>query len=330
LIGAAELEPVATDVRAALTRLLSLVETAGPGQVRIAGVPVDLTVTPGEAALDDIARTLYAAWYTRPPDGRPSPATGLEWRADLVALLRAAHASAERFEDGWVVAAAYPDGRCRAARDESWRLVRPGEYLNLARPGVPPAPGEPAAVVARTDWVDEPTGFWFTGAPPEGPSPPLARAYLNVRADAVPRVLHALTAELADAELPYIVKCPRTVDGYARVDSLIVYHERRRSNALRAVLASMAGLLRGCLDPATPPLTERVAPGVSFADDPAGHKSFGEQRCAALAVGLVDAAQAGNLGGAAALAHLLAALKRAGVDPAQPWRDAAAPPEPGP
>jgi hypothetical protein len=304
---------VPPDVHEALVRLLRLVERDRHGAATVDSAAVE----PGEGAAG-IADAIYGTWYTSDPGVAAPEWHAPPWRVDLAPLLRAAHTDARRFEDGWVVTASSPNGRCWLTKQGASRLARPGEYANLTRPGVPPAPGERVAVVARVDWVDEPTGFWFTADPPGGPLPPLSRAYLNVRCDTVAPVLRRLTEALDQTVLPYTLKCPRTIVGYARVDALVLYHERTRTHDVRALLAGMAHDLTTLLEPATPPLTERVAPGVAFADDPGSGKSFGEHVCAALATGLVAVARTGATG-ESAVAALVAALETAGIDPTQPW-----------
>jgi HopA1 effector protein family len=306
---------VPAEVQEALGRLVALVGRDRHGSVTVGGVAIE--PDDGSSRVADI---IYGAWYTLDPSADTPGVHPRHWRVDLVPVLRAAHAHARRFEDGWVVTASSPDGRCWLAKHGASRLAQPGDYANLTRPGVPPAPGEMVAVVARVDWVDEPSGFWFTADPPRGPAPPLSRAYVNVRSDTVAPVLHLLTEALSQAGLAYTLKCPRGFDGYARTDAVVVYHERARAHQAQALLGSIAHELGALLQPGTPPLTRQLAPGLAFADDPGGGKSFGEHICAALAPGLWAVAQAGAIG-EGAVATLLTALETAGINPAKPWLD---------
>ncbi|NYI04395.1 T3SS effector HopA1 family protein [Allostreptomyces psammosilenae] len=312
-----------------------LTAPAGPARAAVRGAPGP--VPPDDPARRELAYALYRSWYLRPPGSPPGVpgapgATAADPRTDLVPLLRAAHAGAERLEEGWVVVATAPDGSCQVTRDGRWRTVRPGDYVSIPRPGVPVAPGEVVAVRARDDWGSADDEFWCTADPAGGPAPPLGRAYLHVRPDSVGPVLHGITAALAATGLRYALKCPRDARAYDRVDTLVVYHARDDARRVRAALEALHPALVGqaLLRDATPPLARRVGPGLAYADDPEGRPSFGEHRCAALVPGLLAAAAAGVFHGRAGdrdrrrdllVDHLLAALRAAGVDPERPWRE---------
>jgi HopA1 effector protein family len=308
------------EVVEALDRLARLVGPAGAGHVRVAGVAVSLkTGSPGEELFDSLMRALYAEWYILPPESRSAP-TRIPWRADMRSLLRAAHVEGEHYTGGWVVAGAEPDGRCTVTRNGSWRMVRPGEYVAPLRPGSPPARGEVVETLELVEWADEERGFWWAEGLQLPKDAPMARVYLNVRADTVAHVLHAVTAGLRDAAFPYSLKSPLFAGGYQRVDTLVIYHERQRRDDLRALLETMHGRLATLLEPATPPLTQRGAPGLAYADDPAGRLSFGESRCRALGAGVVAAIREGATG-RAVVGYLLDALSERGIDPTRPWLD---------
>lgn len=311
------------DVVDVLDHLASLVSLPAPGDamVRLA----DTAVGPDDHdAADRLADAVYQRWYLTPPrrsGSTPKTQAGLPalGRTDLAALLRAAHADAERFEEGWLVASAAPDGHCHVTRSDVGRVVQPGEYISATRQGVPAAPGETVKVVARRDWTDHDTGFWCAQATIGPPEAPLSRAYLNVPASAIPYVLHTVTALLDAERVRYSLKCPLTAAGYDRVDSLVIYHGRRRESQLeRRLIAAHATTIGKLLEEPVPPLTRRVAPGLAFAHEPTDGGSFGESRCRALARGLLAVARDGVPRGQLR-ERLIKELSSSGIDPLRPW-----------
>ena len=307
-------DPVARD----LARVAALVAWQGGGWT-VRGVPVPAVGAPA------LAQALYAHWYAAAPDAPTSspPAQPPEdpplHHSSLAPALRAAHPAASRLVEGWVVAAADPRGRIVVLRPGSAsRALRPGEYLARSRPGAPPAPGDPVAVVDRRDGVDE-RGLWWAFTETE-PGPPLGRVYLDARAPTAPRVVAVLTEALEETGLDYQLKCPDLPVGYERVDSVVAYRPRAGRAALLAPPTARWRRPAALVDPPTPPLTCAVRPGLAWADDPGGGRSYGESRCDLLA-GAIDAvgAQWSSLDATVRLGRLRDALAAGGVDPDRPW-----------
>jgi hypothetical protein len=70
---------------------------------------------------------------------------------------------------------------------------------------------------------------------------------------------------------------------------------------------------------ATPPLTKKIAQGVAFAEDPGNDQSFGQNRCRALAPGVLALLQSQRPTVSSRLETLTQALRSARIDPVQPW-----------
>lgn len=305
-----------SELAAALNRLADLVEAADGQSARVAGTTVGLAA---DDARDQVADALYLGWYLALPEDdqtrRGFPRTG-----DMTCLLRAAHAGAEHFEPGWIVVSAAPDGYCQVSKAGRWRSVQPGEYISPLRKGVPPAPGELLEIVRRHDWTDPQTGFWCAQSLDAPPEPPINRAYLDVSAGTVAQVLHEVTARLKREGLRHSLKCPAVAEGYARVDSLVVYYERAHEKQVLALLTDAHDAIGSLLRAPVPPLTLRLAPGLAHAEEPNNGGSFGQSRCHALAGGLVDALRRATPREELP-ASLLDGLNAAGIDPCRPWRE---------
>jgi type III HopA1-like effector protein len=295
--------PRSASARAALERACALVERDDHGW------------TVGGSPADDLAAALYIGWYTRPSSRGRDDAVVVP--GSLRLALRAAHAAARERDSGWAVTASSPRGVVAAARGDSARLLRPGEYAMPLRPGVPPAPGEPIEPVRRLDHLDDDQALWwsFTDPPPERP---LGRVYLNARPATAARAVHELTHALAG--IPHQLKCPQQAQACERIDAIVAYHERPARDAVLASLDDRWPRLRPLLDPDVPPLTRRVRPGLAWADDVEDGQSYGESRCRLVAAAIERAAGAWPGAGPARRLELVqAGLREAGIDPERPW-----------
>lgn len=281
------------------------------------GFQVGTADVPSGAELPAVAEAVYTGWYLAWPGGTPSVVR----ERQLAPLLRAAHAGATVFQDGWVVLAVSRQSACLVGRDGEQRVVRMGDYVGLRRPGAPVAAGDEVAVNRRIDMVDASTGWWVTRSPTGDPEGPLGRLYLHPDARTVPRVVHAWTARLLAADLAWSLKCPVEPAAYRRPDTLITYIPREHASAAADLVLDLLAVAGSWLRPEVPPLTEPLGSGASYADDPGPSLSFGQHLCRALAPGVVTLAGAIERG-PAGIQRLASTLAASGIDPARPWRAA--------
>ncbi len=285
-------------------------------------VPGELRQLDGSHRLTRVSDWLYGNWYTQQPDTlsieQPEPPP-----ADLRAALALATSASRRWRRGWVVLDANPSGICLAGLKQVNRWLRPGQYANIARPGLPLAPGDALSVVELIDDVDEATGFWVSQSAP-APAPPLMRLYFNAGWRQAGPVLNEVTAWLDTTAAAYSLKYPIRPVLTHRVDTLVVYLERAQWAALESAAMALALRIGQHLRTPTPPLTRRLAPGVGCADDPGTKASFGQSRCAALASAVLQLIEAGLTDRQNTIAALTAALASASIDPQKPWHVAPA------
>lgn len=262
----------------------------------------------------ELAEVLYQGWYLaiappEPPAGTPAPA-----ELDLASALDAAHAGSLVFEPGWVAERVSSVGRVEAVHGERRRIVRPGEYVDLDRPGRLPEPTDRLRLVKPLSWIEG--GFWVTRSMSwlDGSSGPLTRLYVNVRLAGAATAVALLTAALEDAATPYALKVSTQLRDVQRADALVLYVPRGRfadlHGALERVVSSLAD--RGELAPATPRLTARLRPGVGAADGDGTGSSFGQERCTILAHALAVRREPID-------ALYVAALGAEGLDPSRPY-----------
>ena len=129
----------------------------------------------------------------------------------------------------------------------------------------------------------------------------------------MPRVVHEVTTALEG--LPFQLKCPVLADACERVDAVVLYHARTARDAVLDALLGRWPTLGPLLDPAVPPLTRLLRPGLAWADDVAEEESYGQSRCRVLAAAIDRAAQTwSGMGADQRLATLAAALVDGGLD----------------
>jgi HopA1 effector protein family len=277
----------------------------------------------GRRALEEL---LYTAWFSR-ATGRPATVGGAAPAPSLAARLRAAHAATARLDAGWSARRVGPAGALLAERAGELLELSPPDYLNIDRPAVPVRVGDALAVTARRDWIDAGSAWWVTSAA-AGPAPAaMARVYWNCPSQSAAALVAGITGALEAARLPYTLKCPLADELFDRTEPVVLYlgfaEWAAAKPALRAVHASLAAQLR----PAVPPLTLRLGPGAAAAEDPADGRSFGQSRAAAVADGLVRAAQRQLSDDDAAIAVVAEGLAAHDISPARPYLRAGSPPD---
>jgi hypothetical protein len=271
--------------------------------------------------VERVAQWVYSEWYAVPD---PTPVEPTGWQpSSLVSVLRASLAAATGWQRGWVATQASPQGGCVAGRPNGSRQFLPGDFVKLSRPGLAPMPGDAVAVTRRLDWVDRPSGFWTAHSPAGKPEHGLVRLYWSVGAQNAGAVLHRLTTTLDASGARYMLKCPARAAGYDRVDTLVLYLDRERWPRVRPAMVRVARASHALLRSATPPLTQVLAPGLAFAEDPGRDESFGQSRCRALASGALALAAARPPRADDGVPFLTDALRSAAIDPDRPWLSAA-------
>lgn len=264
------------------------------------------------------ADVLYRHWYAVRPPGRVGPDP---WAAPVGCSARAAHADAQAWDraDSEVVATGMA-GVVVVATSTGRRALCRGEYVTTrGRVGFPPRVGDRVRAVARHGAVVQ-DGWWRTwgsGWDPRLDHGPLVRVYLRPVPGAAARLVRAVTAALDDTD-EWLLKVAASAEHLTRPDSCVAYLAGPlRDSGVGPLAAAVVGLVAG--EP--PPLTEAVADGVGWAEDPGTGESFGEVRCAALA-GAWE-----RLGGHVAssdewVAAVADELRRLGIDPGSPHRSA--------
>lgn len=263
-----------------------------------------------DAARLGLDTVLYRRWYAA---SRCRVALEPSW-PPLEGMLRVAQVEALGFHPAVVVrsgAGGVAVGRDRLGRARA--LLR-GAYAHAAdtRAGLPPHVGEEILAVPRSGAVTS-EGWWRTwggGWDPRSAPERVLRLYLGAHVRELPALVGALTAALEQHAGPWMLKVTTHEDHLGRADAVVLYLRDR--DAFDDVLRCSEGRVRP--EPG-PPLTEGLAPGVSWAEDPGDGRSFGESRCALVADACVRAEGRDN---DAFLQEVRNVFLTAGLDPAAP------------
>ncbi|WP_069887141.1 T3SS effector HopA1 family protein [Streptomyces luteocolor] len=164
---------------------------------------------------------------------------------------------------------------------------------------------------------------------PSGHASPVLRVYLHIaRPQAASAVWGTALRRLEDLGVPYQAKVLAHPDRYPRKDAMVVYLGGRTETALRALADTAAGPAGDGIAPSVSPFARRIGPGVAIAWEPhpdAGavrRLSFGQHRARAYADGLIEH----SLDGTPLARSVARALRAAGADPEQPYRNSDSPP----
>lgn len=265
---------------------------------------------PGDSAP---AELLYRDWYAV---RAPRAVGSSQWDPPVATAARAAHRGATDWESGdsevlatgiaGVVVVATPRGR---------RALCRGDYVTTSgRPGFPPRVGDRVRSLRRLGGVVQ-DGWWRTWGAAWDPHQlgPLDRVYLRPAPGAVAPIVHAVTSALTEAD-SWLLKVAPTADGLRRPDAVVAYlGGPERGHGRDAVVAAVNDLTAG----SPPALTERLADGVGWAQDPGTGESFGEVRCEAIAAAY-DGVSADDVSEGEWLEMVADEFRCRGIDPGAP------------
>ncbi|EAQ00748.1 hypothetical protein JNB_11254 [Janibacter sp. HTCC2649] len=261
------------------------------------------------------AELLYRHWYAV---GSPHASGSRRWDPPAASAARAAHRGLSDWSGDEVeVLATGIAGVVVVATPRGRRALCRGEYVTTSgRPGFPPRVGDKVRCPRRLGAVVQ-DGWWRTwgaGWDPQHHPGPLVRVYLRPLAGQVAPLVSAVTSALAEAD-SWLLKVAPTPEGLARPDAVVAY---LAGPAREVVRDTVAVAVVGLTDGSPPPLTEPLADGVGWAEDPGTGESFGEVRCAAIAAAYAALGRPVTEG--VWLETVAAEFGRRGLDPAAPHR----------
>jgi len=265
---------------------------------------------------DELTSLLYQEWYTRSGEEKSDTPLPQDHWAEV---FRAAHQGTYRWESGWRASRVSTVGRVIAIRDEEERVLYPGDYISLDRPGLPPVPGTKIEAVSRRDSTSEQPGFWIAYSSTwENITKPILRLYFNISPEGAVRLATQISEKLAD-DIPYCLKLPVDSAGYQRADTAVLYFEGNHFERLRTELHVIYAELKRFLHPEVPALTKKLEPGFGLAEDPPeDSESFGLHRCRLIAEGFLAAKRSDGHDFTTMRATIINHFLEVGIDLARP------------
>lgn len=225
------------------------------------------------------------------------------------------------WDPGWRVCAA--DSSALKVTKDSLRVTVPRDD-SLVCLRVASSIGATACLRHRNGSFSRSPGFYVAYSDePLRAAAGLVRLYWNLSATGAEELVRLVTRRLNDDAVAFHLKVLADPRQYARCDAAVLYIAAESYASFnychgRNILRHLAGQLTDSV----PALTKRVGPGVSVAENPTRHDSFGSDRCRVLADAIVSA----FLEHRAALDQQLDVVARlfgdAGIDPARPYLNA--------
>ncbi|MEN2786784.1 T3SS effector HopA1 family protein [Sphingomonas qilianensis] len=258
-------------------------------------------------------RRLYGVFHACAGGGGD---VGKRARAAFVERLSAANRGRSRLDEGWSVVETLASGAVVAEKWGRTRRCNPGEFLSDAAPARVTR-GAALAIRLRHAAPGLQPGFCYAfGGDLEDGFDRLrsVRYYFNIDAAAAPAVVALITQEFGARAIPFACKCADTAGGFARRDPCVLYVGARHAQLVHGVLRAMLPRLAPHLRPPVPIFTELLAPGLAFAEEPAGRDSFGGHRMRAVAYGLIAAHARGAADDAARGAAILHSFAQHSID----------------
>jgi HopA1 effector protein family len=298
---------------------------AGRASSGIAMPMVGLQLTPDMPPLmNELVMQLYQHCFANRFTGRPAPddppraASDPQW----VESLAQANRSRERWEDGWQILHALPNGHVVAKRGNTSRTLAPGEFINLTGSGMALSQGTVVRIYIPRESRTVQPGYYFVFGetlPDSSDELSVVRFYWNVSAPGAPELVRRISGDLNRWEVPFRFKTPSHPGMFARTDTAVLYTPRRYAQFTRELASEIHSSIQPLLRDDVPLFTLRLAPGLAFAEDPGTQESFGMCRSRILAQGIWQAHVQGARGREERLKVVERQFQSQGISLSRPW-----------
>lgn len=278
---------------------------------------------PHNPVIDQLAQVFYSFVYAQRFDGvvRMLPAIQ-DPGGDLTEALSQANTSRERWESNWQVTQVFPSGQVLAQRNDAVRSLWPGEFITLDGPGVPPRVGAAITIFAPRESRTIQPGFYFAFGETQDDQFEIyetIRFYWNVSDTGAAGLVQAITRHLNRFLTPFRFKVLSSRTLFSRLDSAVLYVNKRHCHVTSEVLVDVYHSLHPYLAPDTPVFARPLAPGLAFAEDPGTGESFGGFCCRLVAEGIWSAYLQGTQDVGARLEAIKNQFESSGIDFDRPY-----------
>jgi len=270
-----------------------------------------------------LRNTIYQRCYAYPFTGADSsPAEHTDDRQiDHTAQLSAANTGKAQWESLWTIEAITSEGRYIAVRDSEREQLWPGEFISTNGTGQPPTAGSQILVYRPSEASHWQPGFYHAFGQTHNAhfdQDNLVRFYWNVRVAEAAPLVSAVTTEFNRYQIPFRFKCTNLSSLSGRVDTAVLYLSVEHFRLGLHLVMDIHADIRATLDSDVPLFSYRLAPGLSFAQNPAGDSSFGMERCLRLARAIRRCARSSSSYTQPLTDHVLQQLQTEGLDLQKP------------
>jgi hypothetical protein len=154
--------------------------------------------------------------------------------------------------------------------------------------------------------------------PPAPERPTLELCFHLTSAGAI-EIMRHITSDFNSLGIPFTFKVLLHLEAYRRYDAGVLQIERQHYPLVQPTLQQIYAATRSHFRPATPFLTQPLAPGLSLAEDPPDGKEFGLHRCQLIAEALLAAQATGDETPAARLHWIEHSFSQQGIAVRRPY-----------
>ncbi|HUR79185.1 MAG TPA: T3SS effector HopA1 family protein [Thermoanaerobaculia bacterium] len=275
----------------------------------------------------DLQARVYDEAYCRPLGTRTDPPADAK---SLLEELAAANASRERWEVGWMLAQAMPNGYVTARKGDAAHLFAPGEFALAHQHGHAhahshPAPGAPLQVRFTRESRTQQPGFYIVNGEtpaPFGADSRMTRVYFHIDEHGAVPLVRAVSTLLNRYQIPFRFKT-LSYAVYTRADAAVLFFAARYFGVVMKLLPAIRREIASHLRPAVPLLTKKLFDGIGLAEDPSTGESFGMNRCKLVAQAIWDAYARGTQSEESRMQELAIQFQRFGLSLDRPHLRAA-------
>jgi hypothetical protein len=295
-------------LREELATILDGIEIQSPHLFRFGDLPV--TVQPGPvqplAAFPqhplpeipivwELQNALYNFSYARPfrsQSWRQPPAAPDAPDLQFLELLARHNQTQSRWDTGWLVYQAMPNGQVFVQKGESQRSAMPGEFVLANMPGSGAQAGSPVSLYVQRDSAAAQLGFYFAFSDTltdVWDEFSLLRFYFHVSSEGAPALLDYVTKAMNRFRIPFRFKTLAYPGHYDRADAAVLYTAKRYHHLVAHLVGNLPEAVAKNLQETPPLYTYSIRDGVGMAEEPNTGESFGMNRCRMVAEGIYDA-----------------------------------------
>ncbi len=205
--------------------------------------------------------------------------------------LSQANETLERWDNDWIIEQIVPGGQYLAKKNGKYKLVLPGEFINLDYSVALPREGTRISIHCLKESLNFQPAFYFVFSNEiniEQNLVTLVRFYFNIKNTGAAKLIQLLTRQLNKYKIPFSFKCLINPALFTRSDAAVLYVNKPYYHIAAQVLYNIYPMVQSEMNSQVPLFTKKLSDGLSIAEDPGNGDSFGMHRCRLLARGIYN------------------------------------------